>query len=82
MSLHCTAIMSFHSRMNITDNDCFFVSGYLVEIYFVGSRILLGDIGDPSRSAKSFTKYGSESQIKICFLANFLMEVCLKIETP
>ena len=60
----------------------FFVSGYLVEIYFVGSRILLGDIGDPSRSAKSFTMYGSESQIKICFLANFLMEACLKIETP
>ena len=59
-----------------------FVSGYLVEISFVGSRILLQDIGDPSRSAKSFTKSGSESEIKICFLANFLIEACLKIETP
>ena len=59
-----------------------FVSGYLVEISFVGSRILLWDIGNPSRSAKSFTKSGSESQIKICLLAIFLMEVCLKIDTP
>ena len=82
MSLHCTAFMLFHSIMNITDNDCFFVSEYLIEIYFVGSRILIGDIGDPSRSAKSFTKSGSESQIKICLLAIFLMEVCLKIDTP
>ena len=47
MSLHCTVILLFHSRINITNNDCFFVSEYLVEIYFVGSRILIGDIGDP-----------------------------------
>ena len=44
------------------------LSGYWVKICFVGSRVLLRDIEDPSGSAKLFTKSGSESQIKMCIL--------------
>ena len=44
------------------------LSGYWVKICFVGSRVLLRDIEDPSGSAKLFTKSRSESQIKMCIL--------------
>ena len=65
----------------ITDNDCFFCIRIFSRDIFCRIQDFALRHRKPLKICQSFSKSGSESQIKICFVAPFLIEVCLKIET-